>query len=161
MIKKRIKTKPSFISGIKQSYDKILWGVAGLLSGIFLTMTIVLPFTNDKKFSCCYEGKKGCDSKMYTKSNCTNKKTRESELNNNHKMHNEMSMGDMSDALTGLSGKEFDRAFLQLMIEHHQGAVEMSQMALRLADSKEIKSLSEDIIKSQQSEIEMMKGWLK
>ena len=36
-------------------------------------------------------------------------------------------MGAMyTGALSGMSGAEFDRMFLTMMIEHHQGAVEMA-----------------------------------
>ncbi|GIU81668.1 MAG: hypothetical protein KatS3mg006_0732 [Pyrinomonadaceae bacterium] len=57
------------------------------------------------------------------------------------------------------SGKEFDLMFLDLMIEHHEGAVTMSQEALQKAERQEIKTLAEQIIKAQQQEIKQMQEW--
>lgn len=72
-----------------------------------------------------------------------------------------MSMDGMVDALEGKTGDDFDKAFLDLMIEHHQGAIEMADEALVSAGHSEIKTLSEDIITAQTKEIEMMKEWQK
>ena len=52
-----------------------------------------------------------------------------------HTDHGGMDMEGMSQEeamaeLEGLSGTEFDRRFLELMIAHHQGAVEMAQSQL-------------------------------
>ncbi|WP_308203815.1 DUF305 domain-containing protein [Frankia gtarii] len=41
-----------------------------------------------------------------------------------------MSENDMT-SLTNYSGAAFDRMFLEMMIQHHRGAVEMAQTELR------------------------------
>lgn len=79
-------------------------------------------------------------------------------------MEAEMGMGGMlSDEdmanLAKLSGKAFDRAFLLGMIEHHLGAIEMTEM-IDTSDNSEVKTLSEDIVRSQSAEILEMKQLL-
>lgn len=73
--------------------------------------------------------------------------------------HSGMSMDDMVNVLVGKSGDEFDRAFLEGMIEHHAGAVDMSELVLNQAKHKELKDFAKDIIDAQTSEINMMKKW--
>jgi len=73
--------------------------------------------------------------------------------------HLSMSMDDMMDELEGKTGDDFDRAFIEMMIPHHEGAIEMAQAARQSAGHQEIKDMAEDIISAQQSEIDMMKGW--
>src|SRR3990172_6378019 len=54
----------------------------------------------------------------------------------------------------------FDEAFLQEMIPHHQMAVVMAQMLISGTNRPEMKQLGEDIITAQESEIEQMRTWL-
>jgi uncharacterized protein (DUF305 family) len=61
---------------------------------------------------------------------------------------------------TKLTGNQ-DRDFMLMMIPHHQSAVEMAKIELRLGTRPELKALSHDIIKSQDQEIGQMRGWLK
>lgn len=53
-----------------------------------------------------------------------------------------------------------DISFAQLMIPHHQQAVEMADLALDRATSPEVKELAEQIKGAQDPEIQMMSGWL-
>ncbi len=68
-------------------------------------------------------------------------------------------MADMNAALIGKNGDEFDKAFLSEMIVHHQGAVEMAQLALTNAKHQEIKDLAGAIITAQNKEIADMQSW--
>ena len=70
-----------------------------------------------------------------------------------------MSMDDMMKALNGKTGDDFDMAFIEQMIPHHQGAIDMAKLALENAGHQEIKDLAQDIIESQEKEIEMMEDW--
>ncbi len=70
-----------------------------------------------------------------------------------------MTMHDMMMMLEGKTGDEFDKAFIQGMIPHHQGAIDMAREALKNAKHEEIKQLARDIIASQQREIDAMKQW--
>ena len=69
-----------------------------------------------------------------------------------------MSMANMSQMLAGKTGDALDRAFLEAMIPHHQGAVDMAKM---LAGSKhpELVKFGADIIANQSKEIDQMKAW--
>ena len=70
-----------------------------------------------------------------------------------------MSMADMSTMMAGKTGDALDRAFLEGMIPHHQGAVDMAKM---MAGSKhpELVKFANDIIAGQSKEIEQMKKWM-
>ncbi len=70
-------------------------------------------------------------------------------------------MDDMTAMLEGKTGDGFDKAFLEEMIVHHEGAVEMAEMALTSAKHQEIKDLSNAIISAQNTEITQMKEWLR
>lgn len=56
---------------------------------------------------------------------------------------------------------EVDQPFIEMMIPHHQGAVEMAQMALSQAKNPEVKKLAESIITDQKREIKQMQTWYK
>lgn len=68
-------------------------------------------------------------------------------------------MDGMMQALDGKRGDEFDKAFVSEMIMHHQGAIQMAELALKNAKRPEIKQLSEEIIRAQNAEITQMLGW--
>jgi uncharacterized protein (DUF305 family) len=53
----------------------------------------------------------------------------------------------------------YDVQFLNDMIAHHEGAIEMSKEALEKGKRAEIKRLAQQIIKAQEAEIEKMKRW--
>lgn len=57
--------------------------------------------------------------------------------------------------------KSFDAVFLEDMIPHHEGAIEMSEAVLNDLQNEEVKQLAEDIITAQKKEIELMKTWYK
>ncbi|HMN28172.1 MAG TPA: DUF305 domain-containing protein [Caldilineaceae bacterium] len=69
-----------------------------------------------------------------------------------------MSMGEM--AISTDESKPFDQRFMQAMISHHQGAIEMAQMAQHMAEHQEISTLADAILAAQQAEVEQMRGWL-
>lgn len=63
------------------------------------------------------------------------------------------------DGMKAMTGADFDRMFLDMMIAHHQGAVAMAKEALNKSEHSEVKELAQQIIDAQQKEIEMMKKW--
>lgn len=72
--------------------------------------------------------------------------------------HGDMDMEGMSQEeamaeLESLSGAEFDRRFLELMIAHHRGAVDMAQEELDGGENPEALELAQKIIDDQQAEI--------
>jgi len=73
--------------------------------------------------------------------------------------HNTMSMADMNKELEGLSGDNYDKAFIEMMIAHHEGAVDMAELSAERAKHNEIKQLSREIITAQEKEITDMRQW--
>lgn len=69
--------------------------------------------------------------------------------------------GDMSDAdmaaLHDAKGAAFDKQFLTLMVEHHEGAVEMAQEQIAKGSDPQAKALAAKIVTDQQAEIATMK----
>ena len=57
------------------------------------------------------------------------------------------------------TAKPFDRAFIDAMIAHHQGAIRMARIELAEGDDAETKSLADTIIAAQSAEIEQMNEW--
>ncbi len=71
--------------------------------------------------------------------------------------HGEMGSGGMatmSREMVMPNGEYSDAAFVDSMVPHHEGAVEMAEVGLKNAEHEEIRQLSRDIIDSQQAEIE-------
>ena len=54
---------------------------------------------------------------------------------------------------------DFDEMFINMMVPHHQGAVEMAKLAQQRAEHPEIKEMADAIVASQQEEITQMKEW--
>jgi len=52
-----------------------------------------------------------------------------------------------------------DKDFIMMMIPHHQGAIDMAKVELQYGRDAMLKAMAQDIITSQQREIEEMKKW--
>lgn len=74
-------------------------------------------------------------------------------------MHGGMMGGQTSDIEALNIAPDFDKAFLEEMIPHHQMAVMMAQMLLSGSNRTEMKQLAQDIIDAQNAEIELMRSW--
>ena len=74
------------------------------------------------------------------------------------RMHMGM-MGDETDMTRLEQAKEFDKAFIEEMIPHHQMAVMMATMLLQGTNRPEMKQLAQDIIAAQTKEINQMRQW--
>ena len=79
-------------------------------------------------------------------------------------MGHDMGMGGMltEEQMTALGkaqGAEFDKLYLEGMIGHHQGALQMAKM-IEDSNNAEAKTLAANIVKSQSAEIEKMKQML-
>lgn len=75
--------------------------------------------------------------------------------------HSTMSMADMNKELENLTGDDFDKAFVEMMIAHHEGAVDMAGLIPSRAKHDEVKILGRAIIAAQAKEISDMKQWQK
>ncbi len=71
----------------------------------------------------------------------------------------EAGMGHMDGAAMLRGKKPFDRAFVDEMTPHHQGAVRMAEQVLGKTKDAEIRSLAEGIIAAQKREIGEMKAF--
>ena len=87
-----------------------------------------------------------------------------------HEMHDDPPMNGMLSraqmaALRAANGPEFERLWLQGMIYHHQGALDMAreQQERQFRDHRRpfgIDAMVDDILVVQRAEITRMKGWL-
>lgn len=59
----------------------------------------------------------------------------------------------------GTADTEFDLRFINAMIPHHEGAVIMAKDALKKSKRPEIQKLAQEIISSQETEIQQMQQW--
>jgi uncharacterized protein (DUF305 family) len=71
-----------------------------------------------------------------------------------------MMSAEQMTSLEGLSGAEFDRMWLQMMIDHHTGAIDMSNTELRDGSNPDAKKMAQAIIANQEAEITQMRGML-
>ncbi len=83
--------------------------------------------------------------------------------NADHGMHGSMQgMVDQAtiDKLQNLNGADFDKLWLQSMISHHQGAIEMAQAEIAHGQNPDAIAMAKSIITTQQAEIDQMKQML-
>ncbi len=119
--------------------EAMRYGLIGLLLGVVLTVGVV-------GFRYNYQMAGGMMDKK--------------EMNTDKRVVSPgMTMAGMNEALKNKSGDEFDEAFTQMMIEHHQGAIDMANLIPNRAKHDEIKKLGEAIIAAQTKEINEMREW--
>lgn len=70
-------------------------------------------------------------------------------------------MGDEADLEALENALDFDKAFIEEMIPHHQMAVMMASMLKNGTNRPEMKQLANDIITAQTKEIDQMRQWYK
>ena len=71
-----------------------------------------------------------------------------------------MMTAEAMDALENASDAEFQDMWLQMMIEHHEGAIEMAKTEQSDGRFKDAVDLAEQIVDTQQQEIDTMNGLL-
>jgi uncharacterized protein (DUF305 family) len=64
------------------------------------------------------------------------------------------------DTLAGAVGATFDRQFLTMMIDHHEGAVTMAQEQLAKGSNQQVMALASKIVPDQRAEIATMRELL-
>lgn len=124
------------------SKESILYGVIGLLAGAIIASFGAAYAVNNNH--------QGMMNMMGMNSNTTSQGMMDD---------SDMSMSDMTASLQGKTGDDFDKAFISGMIVHHQGAIDMAKLASDNAKHDEVKTLANDILTTQQKEIDMMKSW--
>ncbi|CAN7589666.1 DUF305 domain-containing protein [Mesorhizobium amorphae] len=63
--------------------------------------------------------------------------------------------------MQGIQAGDPDVAFVQAMIPHHQGAIDMARAVLQFGKDDQVKVWANQIITAQQAEIAAMQEWLK
>lgn len=122
--------------------ESVLYGIIGLLTGI-----ILMGFTATFAVNNNHDGMMN----MMGMHGSTNSQGMMDDDN--------MSMGEMTDILKNKTGDDFDKAFIEQMIIHHQGAIDMAKLAKQNAKHEEVKNLADDILSAQSKEIDMMQTW--
>lgn len=71
------------------------------------------------------------------------------------------SMTDMhAEMMIGMGYNDPDTAFAKSMLGHHRGAVDMAKIELKYGTDADMRDLAQQVIDSQQPEIDTMKKWL-
>ena len=135
--------------------QKWLYGIIGLLSGMLIAILFASNVVNNNN-----QGMMSMMGMQTSQNMMAGKQEMMEEVDEMHKNGMDMSMNEMSESLKGKTGDQFDKAFITQMIDHHQGAIDMANLAKVNAKHEEIKNLAEDIISAQTKEIEMMKQWM-
>ena len=71
--------------------------------------------------------------------------------------HGAMGSEEAARQMVMENGRYSDERFIDAMVPHHQGAVEMAEVALENAEHEEIRALAEDVVTAQEAEIEQLK----
>ena len=125
--------------------ENIMVGIIGLLAGLLIAGTTAVLTVNNDNHSMMRM--MGMDTNHSHQQEATN--------------HSEMSMSEMTEQLKNKTGDDFDKAFIEMMISHHEGAVDMAELIPARAKHDEVKQLGEAIITAQTKEIADMKQWQK
>lgn len=123
--------------------ESIVFGIIGLLAGV-----IIAGFAAGQAVNSNNTGMMrmmGMDTIKHQQQTVTN--------------HGTMSMADMTEQLKNKSGDDFDKTFVEMMVAHHEGAIDMARLIPSRAKHAELKTLGEAIIAAQAKEITDMKQW--
>lgn len=71
-----------------------------------------------------------------------------------------MMSAEQMDSMAGMTGPEFDRTWLEMMIAHHEGAIIQSETVKDEGSNADVLALADEIIAAQQIEITEMQALL-
>lgn len=106
-----------------------------------------------------FVGQYGTNEKEVIVQKTENEPSMQQEMNH-EMMGMDSMMMDMTARMKGKVGDELDKIFLEDMIVHHQGAVDMAIILAGGTQRPELKKMASDIITVQEAEIDMMEKWL-
>lgn len=127
--------------------NEYLYGIAGIVLGSILAMGIMHQTQKNTHHNTGSRDTMQHDATAMDSSSAMM----------DHGMSN--SMDSMTSGLKNKKGSDFDKAFISEMIVHHQGAIDMANLANENAEHQEIKDLAKAIIQAQTVEINQMKAW--
>jgi Domain of unknown function (DUF305) len=70
---------------------------------------------------------------------------------------NDAAMNRMMDGMTPKPSGDVDKDFVEMMVPHHQGAIDMAQAELRYGKNEQLRRIAQEIIVEQQQEIAAMR----
>ena len=70
-------------------------------------------------------------------------------------------MNDMMVKYLGHKDADYEKRFIDLMIPHHEGAIQSAKHALEHSNRPELKEMAKQAIEDQGKEIEQLKKWRK
>lgn len=134
---------------------EIAYGLGGLVAGIFLTWLFASQTMNNSSERMM---------RMMEKNAMMGESMMGESMTNSQGMgHGGSAMSKTMDSMTASleskRGDEFDKTFIDEMILHHRGAIDMANLALRYAKHQEIRDLATVIIEAQSKEIKQMEDW--
>ncbi|MBD2436110.1 DUF305 domain-containing protein [Nostoc sp. FACHB-110] len=128
------------------------------LKNSFLVLALLASFSSSLLTACSTNTAQNSTQEPNTATTATDTSTHES-MNHNSQMMNHGAMNHNMAMNLGAADANYDLRFIDAMIPHHQGAVEMAKEAQQKSQRPEIKKLADDIIKAQNQEINQMKQW--
>ena len=69
-----------------------------------------------------------------------------------------MDHGEVGSEMLMENGEYSDERFIDAMVPHHQGAIDMAEVALERAEHPELRQLAENVIVDQEAEIEELRS---
>ncbi len=72
-----------------------------------------------------------------------------------------MMSAEEMDSLGTITGADFDKMWMEMMVRHHEGAIAMAQTAKAAGSNTEVLALADQVIAAQQSEITEMQKLLR
>lgn len=81
------------------------------------------------------------------------------EMNHMMPMTDDMRNAMMMNVDLGAADEAFDLRFIEAMIPHHEGALVMAEQVLERSDRQPLQTLAQEILDSQQAEIDQMLQW--
>ena len=69
-----------------------------------------------------------------------------------------MAHGEVGSEMLMENGEYSDERFIDAMVPHHQGAIDMAEVALERAEHPELRQLAENVIVDQEAEIEELRS---
>ncbi|WP_233850335.1 DUF305 domain-containing protein [Paraburkholderia sp. HD33-4] len=73
---------------------------------------------------------------------------------------NDAAMTRMMDGMSTRPTGDVDRDFVEMMVPHHQGAIDMAQAELRYGHNEQLRRIAQEIVVEQQQEIVAMRAAL-
>lgn len=67
----------------------------------------------------------------------------------------------MPSSTAGAKTIPFEQQFIDMMVPHHQGALEMARIAEQRSQRPEIRRMADEILRMQQAEIDQLRAWRK